>query len=66
MDRNITQEFKVGDKVIFGCYGYFDNQDPYTIIEVKDTSLMLGKHEYVIENDKGHKVTAYADELIPL
>lgn len=65
MDRNITQEFNVGDKVTFGCYGYFDNQVPYTIIEVKDTLLMFGKHEYVIENDKGHKVTAYADEVIP-
>ena len=66
MKRNIAHEFKVGDKVTFGCYGYFDIQEPYTIVEVKDTLPMLGNHEYVIENDKGHKVTAYADEIIPL
>ena len=60
-----TNEFKVGDKVTFGCYGYFDIQVPYTIIEVKDTLPMFGNYLYVIENDKGHKVTAYADEIIP-
>jgi len=65
MERNITHEFKVGDKVIFGCYGYFDTKEPYTIVEIKETSPMLGNYEYVIENDKGHKVTAYADEIIP-
>ena len=65
MQRDITHEFKVGDKVIFGYYGYFDNKEPYTIVEVKETSLMLGNYKYVIENDKGHKVTAYADEIIP-
>ena len=58
-------KFNVGDKVTFGCYGYFDIQVPYTIVEIKDTLPMLGNHEYVIEDDKGHKVTAYADEIIP-
>ena len=61
-----TNEFKVGDKVTFGCYGYFDIQEPYTIIEIKETLPMFGNYLYVIENDKGHKVTAYADEIIPL
>ena len=60
-----TNEFKVGDKVTIGCYGYFDIQEPYTIIEIKETLPMFGNYLYVIENDKGHKVTAYADEIIP-
>ena len=60
-----TNEFKVDDKVTFGCYGYFDIQEPYTIIEIKETLPMFGNYLYVIENDKGHKVTAYADEIIP-
>lgn len=65
MKRNIAHEFKVGDKVTFGCYGYFDIQEPYTIVEIKDTLPMLGNYEYVIENNKGHKITAYSDEIIP-
>jgi hypothetical protein len=51
---------------MFACYGYFDIQEPYTIVEVKDTLPIFGNYEYVIENDRGHKVTAYADEIIPM
>ena len=65
MERKITHKFKVGDKVTFGCYGYFDIQVPYTIIEVKDTLPMFGNYEYVIEDDNGHKITAYSDEILP-
>ena len=65
MSKNTTHKFKVGDKVTFGCDGYFDVQEPYTIVEIKDTLPMLGGKEYVIENNSGHKVTAYSDEIIP-
>ena len=66
MERKITHKLNVGDKVTFGCYGYFDIQVPYTIIEVKDTLPMFGNYEYVIEDDNGHKITAYSDEILPL
>ena len=26
MERKLEHNFKVGDKVTFGCYGYFDEQ----------------------------------------
>ena len=58
-----TQELHIGDKVTFGCYGYFDVQEPYTIVEIKDTLPIFGNNEYVLENERGHKVTAYADEI---
>ena len=66
MERKITHKLNVGDKVTFGCYGYFDIQVPYTIIEVKDTLPMFGNYEYVIEDVNGHKITAYSDEILPL
>ena len=65
MERKLEHNFKVGDKVTFGCYGYFDEQEPYTIIEVQDTLPFLGNKEYVLKNNKGRVVTAYSDEIIP-
>ena len=57
-----TKEFNVGDKVTFGCFGYFDVRDTYTIVGKEKTLPMLGDYTYTIEKD-GHKQTAYADEL---
>ena len=65
MERKLEHDFKDGDKVTFGFYGYFDEQEPYTIIEVQDTLPFLGNKEYVLKNNKGRVVTAYSDEIIP-
>jgi len=60
----VTNEFKVGDKVKFGAYGYFDMDKPYTIIEIKNTLNMLGGIVYMLEDEDGHTVTAYKDEIV--
>ena len=66
MTKNNINDFKVGDKVTFGCYGYHDIEEPYTIVEIKETLPMLGRYEYIIENSKGNRLLAYIDEIIPL
>ena len=60
-----TDKLKVGDKVKFGCYGYFDIDEPYIITEIKKGPLFLGGVQYELENKYGRKVTAYADEVEP-
>lgn len=59
----IKNDFKVGDKVTFGCYGYFDIEDVYTIVEIKETEPFLGYYKYVLETDDKHRVEAYCDEI---
>ena len=63
---NKNREFKVGDTVKFGAYGYLDMDECYKIIEVKSTLSMLGGVEYVIQASNGHTITAYADEIFPV
>ena len=61
-----VHKFKIGDKVTFGCYGYFDIREPYTIVGINNTIPILGNKEYVLENESKHRITAYADEIIPI
>lgn len=57
--------YKVGDKVKFGCYGYFDVEEPYTIEEIRESPLYLGGWQYLLKSDRGHSVTAFSDEILP-
>lgn len=52
----------VGDKVIFGAYGYFDNDDVWTITQVDTCDKFLGGVQYHLEKD-GSSVVAFADEI---
>ena len=52
---------KVGDRVTFGAYGYFDEEAVYTVVDVKRGMFCK---EYVLENPStGHTFTAFEDEV---
>ena len=61
----MKKEFKIGDKVKFGYYGYFDDDEIYTIVEINSTTPLLGNKEYTLENSRHCKLTAYSDEIMP-
>ena len=59
-------EFNVGDKVIFGAYGDFNNEtEVWTITQKDKCDKFLGGIQYNLENDKGGSVVAFADEVKP-
>lgn len=65
METENKTNLKVGDKVKLGLFGYFDTEEPYTIISMKASPLFLGGVQYELENESGRKITAYADEVEP-
>lgn len=66
MNKTTESTYKVGDKVKFGCYGYFDIEEPYTIKEVRESPLFLGGWQYLLEDNSGHTSIAFIDEIQPV
>jgi hypothetical protein len=51
--------------VKFGCYGYFDIEEPFTIEEIKESPMFLGGYQYLLTDNNGHHVNAFPDEILP-
>lgn len=60
-----VNKYKVGDKVKFGCYGYFDIEEPFTIEEIRESPMFLGGYQYLLVDGNGHHATAFPDEILP-
>ena len=55
---------QVGDKVHFGAYGDFsDCNNVYEIKQVSECESFMGGIEYHLEDEQGHSVIAFADEV---
>ena len=55
---------QVGDKVHFGAYGDFsDCNKIYEIKHVHECELFLGGVQYHLEDNEGHSVVAFSDEV---
>ena len=55
-------EFNIGDKVLFGAYGNFDNDDVWTITQKDKCDKFLGGIQYHLERENS-SVVAFADEV---
>ena len=62
MGKNIVFH-KIGERVKFGPYQDFSESKVHTIMEVRPCEMFCGGVQYLLEDNEGHTVVAFSDEV---